>query len=195
LAAAGAGIVGAQAVVNKDLYFQKTIPALLADMDAARGLVTAAILTGLTQPISSYPLVAANADLHRLKDAGSIEVAINSINQQASAAKTEAEDKITFARSPDYLMTQGSVNSVADRIRSLTDTQVLKLANSMVPALAQASPPAQKVAKPYIPAAGTFTAAQAIRARRFVSFWVQADTMTPPRLATWNAAINAAEKP
>jgi len=98
LAVSSAGIVGAQGLINKELYFQKTLPALVVQMDAARGKTIASILTGLGRPDSHYSLVHANADLARRKDAGSIESAIGSMNEEANSAKTKANDVITTAR-------------------------------------------------------------------------------------------------
>ena len=67
LAAAGAGIVGAQGVISKDLYFQRTLPALLAEMDASRARIIYAILTGLGEPVTTYPLAKADVDLDLLR--------------------------------------------------------------------------------------------------------------------------------
>ncbi len=194
LAAAGAGVVGAQGVVSRELYFQKTLPALLAQMDASRDQIIVAILIGLSQPVTIYSLVNVNVDLEKLKDAGNIEGAINTINQQTATAKATAQNAILIQRTPEFVMTAVPRETVTDRIKGLNDAQVLKLANAMVGKLDQASPEAQQVAMLYAPPGGVFTAAQATRARRFVTFWVQYETMTPERVAQWNAAIDDARK-
>jgi hypothetical protein len=47
LAAASTGVVGAQGAVNKDIYYQKTLPGLLAQMEANRGAQKLLIFEGL----------------------------------------------------------------------------------------------------------------------------------------------------
>lgn len=192
LAAAGAGIVGAQGVINKDLYFQRTLPALLAQMDAARDRTIAAILNGLREPVSHYSLADANVDLERLKDAGSIEGAIGTITQDAAKAKADAQNEIT--RGPDYYLTRTPRLSVEQRIDGLTASQILNLANAAAGKLDQASPAAQLAARPYLPSSGTFASNQTTRARQFVTFWVEFETMTPDRSQRWNSAIDAVSK-
>jgi hypothetical protein len=194
LAAAGAGVVGAQGVVSRELYFQRTLPALLAQMDAARDQVILAILTGLSQPITLYPLVNANVDLQKLKDAGSIDGAINMINQQTANEKAKAQSAIFIQRKPEFVETEIPRETVTARLKSLNDAQVVKLANAMLGRLDQASPEAQQVARVYAPPGGVFTPAEARRARFFVTFWVQYETMTADRAAQWNAAIDDARK-
>jgi hypothetical protein len=84
--------------------------------------------------------------------------------------------------------------TVTARLKSLNDAQVVKLANAMLGRLDQASPEAQQVARVYAPPGGVFTPAEARRARFFVTFWVQYETMTADRAAQWNAAIDDARK-
>src|ERR1041385_2381654 len=50
LGAASAGVIGAKAAIDKDLYYQKTIPALLAQMEADRLQAKAPIVTGMKVP-------------------------------------------------------------------------------------------------------------------------------------------------
>lgn len=98
LAAASAGIVGAQAAINKDLYYQKTLPALLAQMEANRAKVKLAILTGLNLDDGKYPLVRAELDLDALQRAGGVPSSIQSITQEAVNQATETQQKIDNLR-------------------------------------------------------------------------------------------------
>jgi hypothetical protein len=41
--------VGAQAAINRDLYYQRTLPALLAQMEANRAKVELTIMNGLAK--------------------------------------------------------------------------------------------------------------------------------------------------
>src|SRR5665213_165571 len=87
LGAASAGVIGASSAINKDLYYQKTIPALLAQMEADRLKAELPITTGLKLSDAGYPLAQAYIDLDAYKTAGSIPAAINAVNQSAGNAK------------------------------------------------------------------------------------------------------------
>jgi hypothetical protein len=131
LAAASAGVVGAQGAINKDLYFQKTIPALMAQMQANREQTKAIILTNLKQPDAAYSLRRAYVDLAALNDAGSLPGAISTITQKADLAKAEAQAKVqrtvnlTYSTSssskqleawltPDGVVSQNRVDKLQD---------------------------------------------------------------------------------
>ena len=94
LGAASAGVIGANTAINKDLYYQKTIPALLAQMEADRLLAKAPIIAGLKLADADYPLVQAYIDLDAYKNAGSIPAAINAINKDTGNAKDKAQDAL-----------------------------------------------------------------------------------------------------
>jgi hypothetical protein len=91
LAAASAGIIGAKGAINTDLYFQRTLPAMLAQMDASRARAKVPIVTGLRRSNAAYPLAVALIDLDALRDAGGIPTAIAGLTQQAEAGKAAAE--------------------------------------------------------------------------------------------------------
>lgn len=108
LAAASAGIVGAQATLNKDLYYQRTLPALMAQMEANRATVELAIFFGLTQDDNKYSLPRADLDLEALQQAGSIPRAVTSITQQAANANDAAQSKINALRVLTFSRTETS---------------------------------------------------------------------------------------
>jgi hypothetical protein len=93
LAAASAGVLGAQGAINKDLYYQRTIPALLAQMDANRTNAKTTIMVGLKQGDLNYSLPQAYIDLGTLRNAGGIPGAISNVTQAASQnAENAAQD-------------------------------------------------------------------------------------------------------
>jgi hypothetical protein len=94
LAAASAGVVGAQGAVNKDLYYQKTLSALICQMQANRDKARLTIIQNLKQTDSAYPLNAAELDLKKLEEAGSLVNAVNDIAQQASTSKQNSQAQI-----------------------------------------------------------------------------------------------------
>lgn len=90
LGAASVGVIGANTAINKDLYYQKTIPALLAQMEADRLQAKMPIVAGVKLADADYTLMQAYIDLDTYKNAGSIPAAINAINRDTGAAKDEA---------------------------------------------------------------------------------------------------------
>jgi hypothetical protein len=94
LSAASGGVIGAQGVVNKDLFYQKAVPALISQMQANRSKVKLVIYTGLEQSDRQYPLQRADSDLANLNDAGSIPNAIGNITQSSKAEESDTEKEI-----------------------------------------------------------------------------------------------------
>lgn len=89
LAAASAGVVGAKASIDKQLFFDRAVPALLAQMSAARTGQFTLIQKGLRLPDHAYPLPAALVDVNAYREAGSLPAAIDLLTANATAARTE----------------------------------------------------------------------------------------------------------
>lgn len=127
LAAASGGVIASNGAVNKDLFYQKTIPAIIAQMQADRQNVQATILTALHQSDKDYPLQRADLDLDKLNDAGSLNSAIANITQQASQSQTDSQNKVdstTIARTANavtvrsWLFPSGSLDQTRhDQLR------------------------------------------------------------------------------
>jgi hypothetical protein len=98
LAAATAGVVGAQAAINKDLYYQRTLPALLSQMEANRDKIKLLILNGLNQPDATYSLFRANLDLDALQRASGIPSAVGDITGQAAENRAVAQQNLDRAQ-------------------------------------------------------------------------------------------------
>jgi hypothetical protein len=103
LGAAATGVIGAKSAIDKDLYYQKTVPALLAQMEADRLKALAPITTGMKQSDADYPLLEAYIDLDAYKNAGSIPAAINAVNKAAGVAKDIAQAAVAALRSTPFL--------------------------------------------------------------------------------------------
>lgn len=91
LAAVSAGVAGTKEVIDKNYYFEKTVPALVAQMNAERQKALTPILEGMQKDIKQYPLGKAVVDLNNYYIAGTFAGAIQSI--QADAGKKEEESK------------------------------------------------------------------------------------------------------
>jgi hypothetical protein len=96
--AASVGVVGANAAITRDLYFQRTLPALLAQMDANRSKVKLRLFSGIKQSDSDYSLPLAELDLNALKEAGSMPAAVGNLTQQATNDKQAAQAKVDALR-------------------------------------------------------------------------------------------------
>ncbi|MEP4892263.1 MAG: hypothetical protein ABJV04_19790 [Aliiglaciecola sp.] len=103
LSALSGGIAGTSTAINKNLYFEKTLPALIALMDAERLKVRAGIFEGLSQDTDVYPLGQALSELETYLEVGSIPGAIASLTAVAGAEKTEAKDKIEAVRTSQFV--------------------------------------------------------------------------------------------
>lgn len=93
LGAASVGVIGANAAVDKDLYYQKTIIAMISQMEANRASAKLPIVRGLGFPDSKYNLFQAYSDLDFYKHAGSIPAAIGVVTQNAENQKTDAQQQ------------------------------------------------------------------------------------------------------
>ena len=109
LAAASAGVLGAQGSINKDLYYQRTIPALLAQMDANRTNAKTTIIVGLKQDDLNCSLPQAYIDLGTLRNAGGIPSAISNVTQTASDAAQFATQQLQQATIGQFSTTSSAV--------------------------------------------------------------------------------------
>lgn len=134
LSAASAGIVGAQGAISKDLYYQRTLSAILAQMEANRERVRATIFAAMKKPDAEYPLTAAEIDLKQLIRAGSIPASISQITQGANESKQNSEDaiaalrNITFSSAPssDKLGAWLAPGSIVDPTHTAAFTKWIK---------------------------------------------------------------------
>lgn len=91
LAAAAAGLTGARASVNRELYFERTLPAIVSQMDTNRLRIRAEIFRRLREDdVVQYPLEQAFADIHTYEMAGSLDGAIQQITTAAGNANNVA---------------------------------------------------------------------------------------------------------
>lgn len=85
---------GARATVDKDLFFERTLPAVIALMDAERAEIKTGIAKNRAQPAERYSLGDALDDLHRLEQAGSIERAFARMTKSAVDDKAAEEERL-----------------------------------------------------------------------------------------------------
>ncbi|MFD2262340.1 hypothetical protein ACFSM5_05525 [Lacibacterium aquatile] len=103
LSAVSAGIAGSQTSINKNLYYERTMPALLASMVAERSKILADIERGLSLSDDKYPLGRALMDIERYYHAGSIPGAITTITEKAGETKAKAETSLNVTRDKAFV--------------------------------------------------------------------------------------------
>lgn len=95
LSAIASGVGSARGAVNRNLYGERTLPAILASMDAQRTRIIARIEQGLTNSETEYSLSAAFFDLARLESAGSLSRATENLTGSAVQAREAAEQELS----------------------------------------------------------------------------------------------------
>ena len=108
LHAIAAGVTGTKEVIDKNYYFDKTIPALVGQMNAERKKALVPILVGLRADLDDYPFAQAVTDLHNYYFAGTFAGAIQGI--QVDAAEKEQRQDDIIAK-----LTPLTVEQVADK--------------------------------------------------------------------------------
>jgi hypothetical protein len=97
--AAAALLTGTKTSIDKNVYFDRTLPAMLAQMDALRAEQRAQLYAGALLPADRYSFSQADADLTKYRDAGSVISAIAAVTKQAGVAQ-EAAEKVLRDRLP-----------------------------------------------------------------------------------------------
>jgi hypothetical protein len=96
LAATAAGVGGSKAIVDKNYYFEKTVSALVATMNASRKEVLLRILEGVRKPLADYTFSQAVADTHDYYAAGTLNSAIASAQASAAVRETKADQALNL---------------------------------------------------------------------------------------------------
>jgi hypothetical protein len=98
LAAISGGLVGARGVIDREVFYEKTLPVLVQAMDAQRTRQLVKIRAGLTASPHEYPLLLALADVEAYYQAGTFPGAIIALNQMTSAEACAADAELNATR-------------------------------------------------------------------------------------------------
>ena len=120
LSTIAAGITGSQDVINETYYFQKSIPALVAQMNAERQRKLIPILKGTKKPPEDYSFEQAVVDLHNYFLAGTFMGAIQAIQQQAAVEGEKASERIQEIRRPTKVQIKEAEN-LTDAVARMTE--------------------------------------------------------------------------
>jgi hypothetical protein len=103
LAAFSGGLTGAKGSIDKNLFFNKTMPLILSQMEAKRKEVLVQIRTKLEMDETKYTLMEALNDLDEYYAAGTIPGAIISLTAETGQAAGEAEEKLVQITEDKFL--------------------------------------------------------------------------------------------
>jgi hypothetical protein len=120
---AGAGLaLGIGAAVNRDVFYNATLPALLTIMDAKRAeRLTAILQAEQADPQGvTYSLAHASFDLQRYEEAGTLATGVNALNKAAGAAAEQAEQELANVQRGLEFETVVLDASVNTRLAALT---------------------------------------------------------------------------
>lgn len=115
-----AGVIGAFGIVDKNYFFDKTVPALVAAMGAARATSLIRMKSSQRDPIETYDGTAALADIEDYFSAGTILAAISEITARSESDKLAALNEVRSLEVPtDAEITRRKV--IRDAIFAIDD--------------------------------------------------------------------------
>jgi hypothetical protein len=129
LAGVASGVTGTKIAIDKNFFFEKTVPVLITSMNAQRKVALAPILSGITNNSDTYPLTRALADLDLYYFAGTFIGALQAIEADAGAKDKQAEVKLSQIRDQQFVAkaAQDRISAVLDQIDKLSDNAAIEL--------------------------------------------------------------------
>jgi len=118
LGAISGGVIGTKGIIDKDVFYSKTMPALLTQMEAQRKSQLVKIRNGLKLPVGTYPLSEALIDVEEYFKAGSIPAALQGIIEQAGATGRDATVELKRIQ-PASVIEVEQIGTVRDRFNTL----------------------------------------------------------------------------
>lgn len=121
IAAGTSFLSGSRAAIDKNLLYEKTLPAIFAAMDAGRLRERTIILAKMQEDIGAYPMEAAWSDLQNYQIAGTFDDAVTQITD--SAAGDRASARAAYNRSRGVACdAENDVIDVTDQLRDRIDS-------------------------------------------------------------------------
>lgn len=106
-------------VTEKQYYFEKTMPALVAAMSAARAAVEVKLRRGMQDEVEQYPGSLALAQLEEYFSAGTVLAAISQVTKAAETEKSAQEEKVEeiLATTDDQILERREIASAIGGIK------------------------------------------------------------------------------
>jgi len=98
LSAISGGVVGSKLAIDKNVYYEKTVSALVAAMNAQRKAALVPILEGMRKDAEEYPLGRGLADLDSYYRAGTFLGALQAIQADAGVKEQQKNNEILRLR-------------------------------------------------------------------------------------------------
>jgi len=125
LAAVASGVTGSKLAMDKNFFFEKTVPVLITSMNAQRKEELAPILTGMKKNTDDYPLTQALSDIDAYYFAGTFIGALQAIQTDAGAKEKNADEVISKIRLAEvFTDTQLSDLAVLQKVWQSLDGQI-----------------------------------------------------------------------
>lgn len=100
--AISSGISGSKLAIDKNFFYEKTVPVLISQMNAQRKEALAPIIAGTSKSVGEYPLTQALSDLNNYYLAGTFVGALQSIQADAGVKERKAVKKLDALRAGTY---------------------------------------------------------------------------------------------
>jgi hypothetical protein len=193
LAVGSAAILGVRSSIDKEIFDQQALGALVARMKAARLAALVPISAGMAKSDKDYPLEQALIDLRAYADAGSLLSAIDAINSDAGLVAAQATEQIKeITRDTTYRDSRIEVDGLRNRLKALTDDQSLKLLFVMQRYASERSKEFQDDLQQQNPSNSRFRNPKAAHA--FLLYWLEQESGKPGELKQWFDSIDLIEK-
>ncbi len=133
LAALSAGVTGSKEAIDKNYFFDKTIPALVSQMNAERKKALYPLLVGIrTRSLDDYSFAQGVTDLNDYYLAGTFTGAIHGIQIDAAAKEEFADRKIaTLTLAPITKEQVVTIAQLTDAIGKLVESDLPKIRNAI----------------------------------------------------------------
>lgn len=102
LAAIASGVTGSKLALDKNFFFEKTVPVLITSMNAQRKVMLLPVLAGMNKNTERYPLAQALSDLDAYYFAGTFVGALQAIQADAGNKEIEANKELNKVRKTSF---------------------------------------------------------------------------------------------
>lgn len=121
-------INGSETIYDKEYLFDRTLEALVAQMDANRKAKQVQIYRSLAQSISQYPAHAALADVLDYYYAGSLNAAVIGVHQSAVEQQRKSEQELKILTMTEIQQLRSETDRIADFVEGISnDDDLIKL--------------------------------------------------------------------
>jgi len=132
LGAVAGGVTASKVAIDKNFFYERTVPVLVSAMNAERKQALIPITNGLGQPPEQYTLGQGLSDLDTYYFAGTFLGALQTIQADAGAKEVQAELELTTVRERRFFgkERQDRAAELVDAVDTLSNAQAIALATN-----------------------------------------------------------------